>query len=85
MRLWQNNGVEQSINHSYSRRRKRAIFRKGYPFPMTEVLSASQMQKLQEVLVNRLSENKTSKNNYRNAMKISCGVSNDKQLWEDDN
>ncbi len=27
---------------------------------MAEVLSASQMQKLQEVLVNRLSENKTS-------------------------
>ena len=36
---------------------------------MAEVLNASQMQKLQEVLVKRLSEN---------AAKISCGVSSDK-------
>ncbi len=49
---------------------------------MSEVLNASQMQKLQEVLVNRLSENTISdylqtgnKDHYGNASEVSCRVS----------
>ena len=51
---------------------------------MAEVLNASQMQRLQEVLVKRLSEN-AGYNKYSgdkdyngNAAKISCGVSSNK-------
>ena len=52
---------------------------------MAEVLNVSQMQKLQEVLINRLSENNTvdylqtgDKDNYQNVTKKSCRVSSNK-------